>query len=104
MAKTIDETAKYMGRAMVRARITTFIPRAHLAKLLNISMIQLKLYELGRERIPESILERLITLGYMMIHTRNLNRQHIIMSRLRIQMCAYKQINKKHKSNTISNI
>lgn len=95
MSKTHDETALYIAHAMQRARTTTMIPRAHLAKLMNVSIYQFGEYESGLERVPNSILEQVFTMGYMMMYVRNLNRYYRAMAKTGVEMSAYKQSTKK---------
>lgn len=93
--KQNDETARRVAHAMRRARATTIIPRTHLARLMNISTTQLGLYECGRDDVPDDILERIFTLGYMMMHVRNLNRYYMQMARMHVGLSAYRQAFRK---------
>lgn len=95
MIKTNDETLLDIAYAMRRARKTTMIPRAHLAKLMNITIHQLGLYESGGEKMPISVLEQIFTMGYMMMYVRNLNRYYRAMAKTYIELFAYKQVAKK---------
>lgn len=94
MTKAQNQTAS-VAFAMRRARITTLIPRSHLARLMDISITQLNKYETGREEIPPAILESIFTLGYMMMHVRYLNRYYVEISRLNKKMTAYRQCKAK---------
>lgn len=72
--KHIDETAGRLGTAMRHGRNNCHLHQDEMARLLQIRPDELYEYERGTLKIPQDVLERIILMGFKMIHVRRLER------------------------------
>ncbi|MDE6481237.1 MAG: helix-turn-helix transcriptional regulator [Alphaproteobacteria bacterium] len=72
--KRIDETAGRIGAAMRHARNVCHLHQDDMAILLRITPAELYAYERGTLKISQDVLERIVLMGFKMIHVHRLER------------------------------
>jgi len=73
----VNETAKTMGLALRQARISAYIPRETVARMLRITPDELTRYETAQTAIPMPILQSLFAHGFTMMNARNIQKKYV---------------------------
>jgi len=77
----VNETAKIIGIALRQARISSYIPRDNVARMLRISPKELRAFETAQTAIPMSVLQCLFAQALNMMNARDIQIKYTEYSR-----------------------